>query len=453
MTAPQHSDDRTRQHLDFLLSTIDAAGFTLDQLVEFAGDGSFSRGPTVGAYLDDDVKKAFSAQQFKVYQPYIDLLRDGYRGLCACMCDGCIEHVNGVGKFTPCDCVTRGECDCPKRTLEEKPLAAESCLETFHGLGDQPFCDVSAAQWQQAVSWAQLKAVKRARVRARSREAAGRPAHDHHGASAAEHTRAVILKAYKLARNDPKMKLTVDPSEAVTKPKRMTPKRAGYTKQQLEELWAAIFTSGGIDADLDMLLVWFLLETGARRSGATELKVGHLLLDTQGIRLKEKQEASADQPCSQALLASLLHHAITRGGVARSDSGEAVYDATIEDVRERRVRLATDAPVFYLRRVRHLDDGSTRPWPLSERHFQTMFQRLQLALPWLDEIHGRPHDLRRTGATFIERCFGHAVAKGWLRHEDSSPTDTYVTASAADIAQAARWWWGEVDPDDAGRHG
>ena len=82
--------------------------------------------------------------------------------------------------------------------------------------------------------------------------------------------------------------------------------------------------------------------------------------------------------------------------------------------------------------------------PLTRKRFETLWTRLKRDLPWLDEIHGRPHDLRITSASFVERAFGHAVAQGWLRHAAADVTDTYTMAGPGDIEEAHRWLVGEM---------
>jgi integrase len=56
-----------------------------------------------------------------------------------------------------------------------------------------------------------------------------------------------------------------------------------------------------------------------------------------------------------------------------------------------------------------------------------------------DEMHGRPHDLRKTMGTFIERAHGHAVAQRWLRHAITDVTATYTAASDAETTAAHQW--------------
>ena len=67
-----------------------------------------------------------------------------------------------------------------------------------------------------------------------------------------------------------------------------------------------------------------------------------------------------------------------------------------------------------------------------------LWGRLCYELAWLDEFHGRPHDLRKTSATFIERACGHAVAKKWLRHSLKGVTDLYTASGAEEVERAHR---------------
>ena len=71
--------------------------------------------------------------------------------------------------------------------------------------------------------------------------------------------------------------------------------------------------------------------------------------------------------------------------------------------------------------------------PLTRKRFEKIWKRLRAHLVWFDQMHGRPHDLRKTMGTFVERAFGHAVAKRWLRHADDDVTDTYTLASDEEV--------------------
>ncbi|HQU27101.1 MAG TPA: tyrosine-type recombinase/integrase [Acidimicrobiales bacterium] len=197
-------------------------------------------------------------------------------------------------------------------------------------------------------------------------------------------------------------------------------------------------------------MVWFILETGARRGALVGLAIGDLLWSARRVRLHEKKNKVDEQPISEALLAALLAMAVTRGDViAKNPEGLAPGEITLEDVRRRRVTLRADRPVLYYRTPRRAraTDGtvSASPHPLTPRRFNSLWDRLKRELAWLEEIHGRPHDLRKTVGTLVERELGYSVAQAVLRHAPGNVTGTYVTAGSEEKVRAHAWLTGASD--------
>lgn len=250
-----------------------------------------------------------------------------------------------------------------------------------------------------------------------------------------------------------------DPSTGVARnvaldaPKTQRPKSTAraYTITQLEELWDTIFTCGLDDPELGMLIVWFHLETGARRGGALGITIGDLDLLGQMVQLQEKFDNVAMQPMSIQLQRSLIGHALERGDIVlAATAGHDPANVTVDDVVAGRVTLRTDAPVFYYRKRRSITaaDGTvnTFPHPLTRRHYNTLWDRLCSAVPWADQIHARPHDLRKTGAQWVERALGYSVAKAWLRHKVDDHTLTYTQATPEQVARGFEALTGRTHP-------
>lgn len=443
-----------------LLVQLEALGLTPDDLVAFAAGTTGTGAITLGHYVEDRVHRTLTKGQRTVWRPYLDLMVHGYPGLCACMCPACLDAFSGDSAWQPCACVRSGRCECRRADLEHGAVAAGSCLEHCTGVGDRALSAVRLADWEHLSRWAQLRAQKRLAVRNRARGAQGRPTHAHDGRSACEHLRNAASLMYRLAlaedlpgvRRNLALELTVKPRPATT--------ARAYSTEQLEQLWQAIFTSGGNDPELDMLVVWLALETGARRGGPIGLRVGDLQFAANRIRLGEKNGKVDEQPASAQLLAALLGHAIRRGCVVlHTAPGLDAGDVGVADVLAGRALLRTDAPVLYYAttrpvtrsevassgevvRVPVLDtDGRPlrEPRPLSRKRFETLWGRLKRDLVWLDEMHGRPHDLRKTMGTFVERAFGHAVSQRWLRHTVNDVTGTYTVAADAEVRVAHDW--------------
>lgn len=446
-------DDQRRQlAAEFLLDQARAQGLTLEDLVALRDEGRLAGSVTVGEYVPT-IRATYSAATLSTYDTYFSLFADGLPWLCGCFCEACLDvfgrtQADGEGgrRPLPCPC-TDGACRCPKDGLAAGGVS--SCAERWAGLADKPLSSLAAADIEQAMRWAQLRGRKHWDKRNRRRAANGRALHAHDGRCAAEHTYAVARAVVSRALADPSTGLTRDVLAPVQPVRRKPVTARAYTAEQLAELWEAIFTSGGDDPDLDMLLVWYHLETGARRGGAVGLRVADLSVASQRVRLSEKFGNDTWQPCSQELLLALLAHVLERGDAVVEVSADLdAARVTAEDVVAGRARLRMDAAVFYYKRRKAVTgaDGHTRrePWPLTRRRYNSLYERLQATLPWADEIGARPHDLRKTGATFIERAFGHAVARGWLRHRGGNQTDGYVAANAEDVARAVAWLTGST---------
>ena len=420
----------------------------------------------VGDYLEERVRPNLTPGKRTAFGPYLNLITDGYPDLCACMCSDCLETFRGDSQWTPCSCVQQGVCDCSEHDLADSPVGAKSCLESCVGIGDQDLASLRVADLDRIGAWAELRALKRTAVRNLKRGAAGRPTFSHDGRSARERVRDAFSHIYRVALGDVIPGISRNLAKEMQCKPRPAPQARAYTVEQLDELWNAIFTSGSDDTDLDMLMIWFCLETGSRRGGLLKLTVGDLLFATNEIRLGEKNNKVDLQPASGALLAALLGHALQRGDIVVSTcSGLDAEDVCVGDVISGRAVLRTDAPVAYFRnprkatkRVRRAD-GSTKkrpvlddsgdpilePHPLTGRRFDTLWNRLKTELPWLDQMHGRPHDLRKTMGTFIERAYGHAVSQRWLRHGVSDSTGIYTLAGPAETRAAHAWIIGAAD--------
>lgn len=194
-----------------------------------------------------------------------------------------------------------------------------------------------------------------------------------------------------------------------------------------------------------------------------------ILLFTSGsIRLSAKNGKVDEQPVTTELLQVLLTHALQRGDVLISKPDDLeIHEITIDHVTSRVVRLRTGAPILYysrwmpLKEEVTLPDGTrttTRmhdengqlvlvPHPVGRKRYETLWNRLKRDLPWLDEFHGRPHDLRKSMGTFVERAFGHAVAQAWLRHKIVGTTEGYTAAIRSEVKGAHTWLVGG-DPSD-----
>ena len=400
---------------------------------------------SLGEFARTSVLPALTSSQRKAWAPYVTTVLEGLPGLCACTCAACLSHVNGVGRFDACACVRDGRCDCSSGDLNASVVVVASCLDACPVLGELELCAVTLAELERVSRWVQMRAAKRTLVRNANRARGGRATFVYDGRSAVEHLRNFLSALYNLAIEDRATGVTRNVALKMNRYPRPEVQKRSYEPGRLEELWSALYTSGSNDVELDELIVWFMLETGARRGALIQIRLGDLLVSAGRVRLHEKRNKVDEQPVSPALMAALLAMALSRGDVlVANPDGLALSAITLDDVRHRRVTLRPDRPVFYYAaRQRTGAEGATSgPHALTGRRFDTLWDRLKRELPWLAEIHGRPHDLRKTVGTSVERVLGHATAQAFLRHSAGSVTGTYVAAGREEVDRAHAWLTG-----------
>jgi len=197
------------------------------------------------------------------------------------------------------------------------------------------------------------------------------------------------------------------------KPRRLPNRRRALSQAELDELWAAAAATTK-DPALDLLLLRFHLESGARRMGAINLRLKDLDHDRQTIWLREKFGSEREQPISRSLLQAVANLAAERGSTRPDDHA-----------------LVT------LHRAR---DGLA---PVTDRTYDRIFVRVQQHVAWAERTPLTAHVLRHTAITAVERVAGFAVAQRFAGHSPSSVTGTYTKADIAEVAAAVALLTGE----------
>jgi site-specific recombinase XerD len=205
--------------------------------------------------------------------------------------------------------------------------------------------------------------------------------------------------------------VTTNRALALTKPRRTRSRRRALDDAELAELIDAVRTTSN-DPDLDLLVVRFHLESGARREGALTLRRRDLDTQRATTWLREKGGAEREQPVSPGLAVLLERHATTRGATA---PGDAVF------------RTARGAP-------------------LSPRRHSTICDRARPCLDWADRTPVSAHVLRHTAITAVGRLAGYPVAQAFAGHSPPSVTGLYLQASLAEVAAAVATLTGEAHP-------
>ena len=252
----------------------------------------------------------------------------------------------------------------------------------------------------------QLRAQVQANVVARRNNRGGR--------SAAEHLVAALRCLYRRAVADGHLDAADNPALKVNKPRRLPSTRRAIGDARLAEI-NEVAASTGDDPGLDSLLIRLHTETACRRGGALGLRPRDLDTDQCLIFLREKGGTSRWQPVSPTLMRYMLAHHAERGDGDRNGN---------------------------LLRYR----GGR---PLTYRRYDHLWSRIGQHLRWVHTQQISTHWLRHTTLTWVERTYGHAVARAYAGHTDgagSSSTATYVRATLQEVAVALAGLTGEEHP-------
>ncbi|HEX5407759.1 MAG TPA: site-specific integrase [Pseudonocardiaceae bacterium] len=233
------------------------------------------------------------------------------------------------------------------------------------------------------------------------------------GRSAAEHLIGALRCLYKRAEDDGFIKPADNPAAKVPKPRRLPSTRRAVADTRLAEINHIAATTGN-DPALDSLLLRLHTETVCRRGGALALRPQDLDPTQCLIFVREKAETVRWQPISPTLMAALTQHA-----------------------RER--HAPTDGQLLRYRSGR----------PITRRRYDHLWERIGDHLPWVATQQISTHWLRHTTLTWVERNYGHAVARGFAGHThsgDPNSTATYVRATVDEVAAAVAALTGEPHP-------
>jgi integrase len=206
-----------------------------------------------------------------------------------------------------------------------------------------------------------------------------------------------------------------DLASELSRPRNLLAGTRPLSDRELAHLEQVVQLSGW-DSDLDLLLVWFHLETGARMSEAIKLNVEDLDPDRQTIRLGKKGDSEREQPVSASLIEALVAHAVSRG---------ADYDHD-------RVFRTSYGNQFSL---------------LCEAHYTHLWKRVRQHADWAARAATTTHALRKTTATRLERMTSEFVAEAFLGHQRGSDSNApYMRVDLDELALAIEVLTGEHHP-------
>ena len=204
-------------------------------------------------------------------------------------------------------------------------------------------------------------------------------------------TRFVFLCAVKAGH------LRDNPAVALARPRRRRSPRRALSAEELASVFNAVVSTSR-DPALDVLILGFARETACRREGILNLRRADLHT-TPSVTLYEKFDEQREIPVSLALLAALHAHADSR-----APNCEQVF---------------------------HFDDGRC----LTDRRFDTIFNRVDRVLPWAKSLGVSLHWIRYSTLTDIRMTSGERVATAYAGHGDQAGgiTALYTRASFAEL--------------------
>ena len=397
-----------RQLLNAVSNMLSAAGLTPADLLNHADTTNSPwalDGLTLASYVAR-VEGGLTENTARSYATHFRHLVDGVPRQCSCRCEACVREFSVMG------CC---ECQCGKCAKAQSfPAQGSTTLSP---------AALRAIDLDLLIKLIEEMAVKRVMNANVTRARRGLSPKLSTGQGARELAVAAMRRLFGRLQEEGYVNRNL--ALGISKGRRNEPQRRALTDAELNEVFNTV-VSGGDDPYLDFGLTWSEFELGARRGGILNLTVGSLDQETQLATLREKGNRLDTQPCSADLIQFLLDFAKLRGG-DQCDPTSSNFNP--------------NAAVFYFK-----DSTPEEPHPVTGRRFDTLHQRIQLALPWANSMHYSGHALRHTFGTMVERQAGYETAKRALRHSNSSTTDTYVKAGPIDVAKAVAALTGKSHP-------
>ncbi|MBF6340904.1 site-specific integrase [Nocardia abscessus] len=235
---------------------------------------------------------------------------------------------------------------------------------------------------------------------------------------------------YRHAVEDNLIRSTDNPAARLVKPRMRSSSRGAISTDRLSEI-NRVVAEYGDEPELTTLILRMCTETACRRGGILALRPQDLDPDQCLVRLREKGNTERWQPVSPTLMRALVEHYASRARL-RTDRNRRAQNG----------RLITNKADERLFRYKNGD-------PISERRFHIMWRQIGEQLPWVKQQGITCHWLRHTTLTWVERNFGHAVAKAYAGHTDTASngaTSIYTRATREEVAYALSVLTGEPHP-------
>jgi|GEM_PF-370164 len=211
-----------------------------------------------------------------------------------------------------------------------------------------------------------------------------------------------------------------NPATDLKKPKRTSKEpREAVDRNELVEL-VNVSRRDSNDADLDLLIMRFVSETGCRRQGVLNLTVNDIDVSANKVRLNEKGGTVRWQNITAELIVEIFAHMNSRPTAAGVDQ------------------------VF-----RQQPRGTQQfHQPITRKRFEALTGFWQDGLLWAKQRGVSLHWLRHTAITNIDRIAGFAVAEAFAGHEPQGVTARYTTARPDEVLDAFNIYVGLTPSDD-----
>ncbi|WP_282780493.1 site-specific integrase [Nocardia sp. CC201C] len=253
---------------------------------------------------------------------------------------------------------------------------------------------------------------------------------DRGGRYSSEHFYHAIRCLYRFAVDDRYISRADDPSARLERPRPLPSNRRALPNDVLAAINRAA-GEGGTDPHLDSLLIRLHTETACRLGGALALRI-HDLDPTQSlILLREKGRTERWQPVTPTLMAALQNH-----------HAERIQCFNPNRHKTRNGRLLREDCAQSLLRYR---DGM----PITKRRYDVLWKRIGQQVPVVATHQITTHWLRHTTLRWVERNYGHSVAKAYAGHTFQNTlgaTTTYTRAGIEEVAAALVAMTGEPHP-------
>lgn len=253
---------------------------------------------------------------------------------------------------------------------------------------------------------------------------------DRGGIGVAAQTTAALRCLYRHAVDDNLIRPTGNPAARLVKPRRRPSRRGAIPTGRLAEI-NRVAAEYGDDPELTTLILRLCTETACRRAGILALRKQDLDEHQCLILLREKGNTERWQPVSPTLMRALVDH----------------YDSRVQprDPTNLLAQNGRPIPVNAHERLLRYRNGD----PISTMRFTTIWSQIGKQLPWVKQQGITCHWLRHTTLTWVERNFGHAVAKAYAGHASNhsdNVTLIYTRATIEEVAYALSVLTGEPHP-------